>query len=242
MGDLLKISHLSRFYPGVAAVKDVSFTLQKGDIVALTGNNGAGKSTLFNLIAGLEKPDAGSIVFDGKDLTAYPFQARARLGLALYFQRPRLFRNETCRDNLIVSRHGHPGETFAGILFKGQPGRVFEAETRKKAIEWLRFIGMEDKADTRAGTLSGGQQKLLYLSMLLINDPKLLLLDEPFANVSATMLPEIGRKLREVAAAGKTLLIIEHHIPELIAISNRMLNMNKGALVEISVNPTHAER
>ncbi len=236
MDNLLQISHLSKHFSGVEAVQDVSFSLRRGEIIALLGGNGAGKSTLLNLIAGLERPDSGSILFEGEDVTKRSFRARAKGGIALCFQRPRLFRNENCLDNLIVSRHGHPGETLVGSLLNVRNSHLFETETRQKAFDSLEFIGMADKASEKAGTLSGGQQKLLYLAMLLINDPKLLLLDEPFANVNHVMIEHISDKLRSVTASGKTLLIVEHHITEVTALSHRVLCMEQGCLAETSVN------
>lgn len=230
MNNFLQITQLTKHFAGVEAVQNVSFSLTRGEIVALLGGNGAGKSTLLNLIAGLERPDTGSIIFQGDDITKRSFRTRARAGIALGFQRPRLFQNETCLDNLIVCRHGHPGETLIGSIFRYS--KKFENETRLKALELLEFIGMSDKVSEKAGTLSGGQRKLLYLAMLLMNDPQLLLLDEPFANVSQSNIKEISDKLRSVAMKGKTILIVEHHIDEVTALSDRVLQMEQGILVE----------
>ena len=231
MNKLLQINHLSKQFAGVKAVRDVSFSLKKGEIVALIGGNGAGKSTLLNIIAGLERPDKGNVKFKEKEITGHSFRKRARNGIALCFQRPRLFRNESCLDNLIVSRHGHPGESLFGSIFRNS--RDFENEMRQKALDNLEFIGMYEKAFEKAGTLSGGQQKLLYLAMLLMNDPELLLLDEPFANVSPNMIEQLSERLRSVALSGKTLLIVEHHIAEVTALSQRVLQMEQGALAKI---------
>lgn len=232
MSPLLQVRGFSKHYNGIQAVKDVSLSLYEGEIVALIGGNGAGKSTLLNLIAGLENPDNGHIIFEGKDVTRHSFRTRAGEGIALCFQRPRLFRNETCLNNLIVSRHGHPGETPGGLLFRTMAGKAFEEKTTENALDWLSFVGMFDKVDAKAGTLSGGQQKLLYISMLLMNDPKILLLDEPFANVSLPIIEQISERLRAVVAKGKTLLIVEHHIPQVRAISHRVLCMEQGILWE----------
>lgn len=232
MSPLLQIRGFSKHFNGVQAVKDASLSLYKGEIAALIGGNGAGKSTLLNMIAGLEKPDNGHILFEDRDITRHSFRTRAREGIALCFQRPRLFRNETCLNNLIVSRHGHPGESLGSLIFYAGASMEFEAETKEKAIEWLSFVGMSDKANAKAGTLSGGQQKLLYISMLLMNDPKVLLLDEPFANVSMPMIEQISERLTAVAAKGKTLLIVEHHIPQVKAIGHRVFCMGQGILWE----------
>jgi ABC-type branched-subunit amino acid transport system ATPase component len=240
MDNLLQVSHLSKHFSGIEAVQDVSFSLRRGEIVALLGGNGAGKSTLLNLVAGLEQPDTGNILFEGKDVTKRSFRARAEGGIALCFQRPRLFRNETCMDNLIVSRHGHPGETISGSIFKSQSTFNFEKEIRQKALDSLEFIGMADKAFEKAGTLSGGQQKLLYLAMLLVNDPQLLLLDEPFANVSQSMIEHTSERLKSLAASGKALLIVEHHIAEVTALSHRVVRMEQGRLSDISITQTLA--
>jgi branched-chain amino acid transport system ATP-binding protein len=236
MGVLLDIKQLSKNFLGVEAVQSVSFSLQKGEIVALLGGNGAGKSTLLNLIAGLEKPNVGAVVFEGQDVTRQSFKERAKAGLVLCFQRPRVFRNETCLNNLIVARHGHIGEILRGSIFQPKASRTFEQETQQKALEALAFMGLTDKTMNKAGVLSGGQQKLLYVAMLLMNDPKLLLLDEPFANVSEGMIDIISEKLQALAASGKSLLIVEHHIKEVLKISHRALQMHNGRLTE-SVKP-----
>lgn len=234
MNPLLQITQLSKTFLGLEAVKDVSFTIKKGEIVALLGGNGAGKSTLLNLIAGLEKPDSGTVIFEGQDLTQRSFQAHAKAGLALCFQRPRLFRNETCLNNLIVARHGHTGEILKGAIFQPKASRRFESETLGKALDALTFMGLSNKGMEKAGVLSGGQQKLLYLAMLLMNNPKLLLLDEPFANVSKEMIGIISQKLQSVAANGQSLLIVEHHLSEVLALSHRVLQMQNGQLSAIA--------
>ncbi len=228
MTALLEVRGVSRFFGGLAAVMDVSFTVNKGEIVALIGPNGAGKTTLFNVINGFYKPSQGEIFFKGKRISGMKPHQICRLGIARTFQVVKPLQRMTVLDNVIAS---------AFLRTKSR------SEAEKKALEILKFTELYDDRDMISKGLPLGKRKRLEIARALATEPELLLLDESFAGLNPTELNksiEIVKKIRE---SGITILIIEHHMKVIMSISDRIVVLNYGEKIaegtpeEIANNP-----
>ncbi len=225
MNAVLEVRHLTKRFGGVIANRDVSITVPPGSIVGLIGPNGSGKTTLFNSIVGYHPIDGGSITFAGREITRLRLPQIARLGLIRTFQQTRVYRNMTAMQNMQVSapftRTGLPG------LFAWTP-----AEVNEQAESVLDFVGIYDKRFLRAGQLSYGEQKLLELAMALMNQPAMLLLDEPTAGINPTLINSvIDRLQRANADLGITLLIIEHNMRAIMALARHIYCLAHGEVL-----------
>jgi len=196
-----------------------------GGIVGLIGPNGSGKTTLFDSIVGYHAIDAGSIVFDGREISRLRVPRIARLGLVRTFQQTRVFGQMSCLQNLLVSvPHVHEG--IAAMCMR-QPQAVTE-----RAREVLRLAGLQDHLEQRAADLSFGQQKLLEIGMALMNEPKLLLLDEPTAGVNPMMIESLIALLRDInARLGITLLVIEHNMRVMMRLAGHVYCLAHGEVL-----------
>lgn len=206
MSVLLELRGVTKHFGGVEANRNISLDVAEGAIVGLIGPNGSGKTTLFNSIVGQHPIDAGSIRYRGKDISHLRIAQIARRGLLRTYQQTHVYRRMNCVDNLLISApHRHGG---AGFLF----GRI-PPHLRERAEGLLDFVGLYAKRRLRAGDLSFGQQKLLELAMALMNEPRLLLLDEPTAGINPTLIHGLLDRLRQVnAERGVTLFVIEHNM------------------------------
>jgi branched-chain amino acid transport system ATP-binding protein len=222
---LLEVRNVSKVYGGVVANRDVSISVGRGEIVGLIGPNGSGKTTLFSSIAGSHPIDAGSITFDGVELSRLRAPEVARLGLVRTFQQTRVYRRMSCLDNMLASEP-HAREPLA-VMF-GQP----RPESRGRADALLRFVGLHAKRLLRAGDLSFGQQKLLELAMALMVEPKMLLLDEPTAGINPTLVNGLIDRLKRVnRELGVTLLVIEHDMRVIVDLAERLYCLAHGELL-----------
>jgi ABC-type branched-subunit amino acid transport system ATPase component len=222
---LLEVRHVTKTYGGVVANRDVSLTVERGEIVGLIGPNGSGKTTLFSSIAGAHPIDAGSIVLDGVEISRLRTPEVARLGLVRTFQQTRIYGRMSCVDNMLASEpHVHEG---LRVMF-GQP--LAGAHERAEAL--LRFVGLHAKRFLRAGDLSFGQQKLLELAMALMCEPRMLLLDEPTAGINPTLVNGlIDRLQRANRELGVTLLVIEHNMRVIVELASRLYCLAHGELL-----------
>ena len=178
---ILDVTGVSKSFGGVKANVDISISVEQGSIVGLIGPNGSGKTTLFNSIVGTHPIDKGSINFDEKEISALPVPVIAKLGLLRTFQQTRIYGKLNCVQNMLISAKPTQDNFFS--VFSKIP-----KEVNDKAENLLGFVGLYQKRNLRAGDLSFGQQKLLELAMALMNEPKMLLLDEPTAGINPTML------------------------------------------------------
>ena len=170
---LLEVKNVSKSFGGVKANVDISVSVEQGSIVGLIGPNGSGKTTLFNSIVGTHPIDQGSIVFNNTEVSEMPVPAVAKLGLLRTFQQTRIYSKLNCVENMLISHKA----SDSGFIFAKIPNELTE-----KAENLLNFVGLYQKRNLRGGDLSFGQQKLLELAMALMNEPKMLLLDEPSWN------------------------------------------------------------
>ncbi len=227
----LSVQGIGKSFNGLRVVDDVSFEAAAQGITGLIGPNGAGKSTLFAVISGFLPADAGTISFEGAPVGHLPAQERARRGLARSFQVPRPFAHLGVRENLMAAAPSQPGEHVLNLLLHPRAVRAREREVGAAADAMLEFLGLARVAGNRAGALSGGQQKLLELGRALMTQPRYVLLDEPYAGVNPVLIEEIADRLRSLAARGTGFLVVEHNLPALSRLADRLLVMDRGRLI-----------
>lgn len=235
--DLLKTQHLSVAFDGIHAVEDVSLSVRSGTITSIIGPNGAGKTTLFNLVNGYIRQDGGAILYRDKHIDLLPSWQRALMGIGRLWQDIRLSPNMTVLENLLVARKNQRGEMIWKCLLRPRRVSESERENRVQASDILELIGLEHKQESLARNLSYGQQKLLALGRLLMNDAELLLLDEPLAGVNPLMIDEILSLIVRLATDGKTVVMIEHNVPKALSISDLVYVMSQGQ-IELAGTPT----
>lgn len=228
---MLQVAGIMKRFGGVAALRDCSLEVRGGTITGLIGPNGAGKTTLFAVVAGLLRPDAGEVRFEGRPVTSEAAHRLVHRGLVKTFQVPREFARLSVLDNLLVSTLDHPGESFHEIWIRPGHVRQTEAAAEAKARELLAFLTLDRVVHEPAGNLSGGQKKLLELGRALMTNPRLLLLDEPFAGVNPTLGRTIMRMLRDLKGRGLTLFIIEHNMEAIMALSDFVYVLADGQVL-----------
>lgn len=225
MSEMLTVSRASKSFGGVIANNDISIKVAPGEIVGLIGPNGSGKTTLFNSIVGFHPIDRGSILFEGRELSKMRVPAIARLGLLRTFQQTRIYAEMTCMQNMAISVPNRQ-EGWLGMF-----ARHTDME-RERAEELMEFVGLYSKRNLRAGDLSFGQQKLLEFAMALMNEPKMLLLDEPTAGINPTLINGlIDRLKRANEQLGITLLVIEHNMRVIMNLAERIYCLAHGELL-----------
>jgi|TARA_B100002003_G_scaffold1398_1_gene1238 branched-chain amino acid transport system ATP-binding protein len=222
---ILEINNVSKSFGGVKANVDVSMSVEQGTIVGLIGPNGSGKTTLFNSIVGTHPIDKGSIKFIGTEVSELPVPVVAKLGLLRTFQQTRIYGKLNCVDNMLIS-HKPENDGVFSVFSKMPP------ELNEKAENLLNFVGLYQKRKLRAGDLSFGQQKLLELAMALMNEPKMLLLDEPTAGINPTLINGIIDRLIKVNKEfGITLLVIEHNMRVIMQLAQNIFCLAHGQLL-----------
>ena len=244
MSVLLDIVGVSKRFGGLAAVRDVSFKVEAGQICSLIGPNGAGKTTLFNLISAVLRPSAGQIIFEGRDLTRLPTHALARLGIARTFQNLAVFKHETVVDNILVGLHTRlRTDAISAAIFLGR-ARAEEIRARERVEEIIDFLEIEDIRDQPVGSLSYGLQKRVELGRALAISPKLLLLDEMVSGMNQEEREDIARFILDLKEElGMTVLMVEHDMGIVMDISDRVCVMNHGEKIadgtpaEIAADP-----
>lgn len=228
---VIAVEDLRRSFGNLVAFDDVSFEVQAGELVGMIGPNGAGKTTMFNCVSGLLEPDAGTVRFDGRDVTDAPPADLARRGLVRTFQQTRELSTMTVADNMLLPTLDHPGERVWHAVARTEAIEEHELAARERAMELLEVFELDTMVDEYAASLSGGQRKLLELARALMLDPKLLLLDEPFAGINPTLTGEIADHIRSLNADGLTLLIIEHELETLTDLVDRLLVLADGGVL-----------
>jgi branched-chain amino acid transport system ATP-binding protein len=213
---LLSVAGITKRFGGVVANRDVSFDVRPGELVGLIGPNGAGKSTLFEIITGFYAPDAGEVRLDGQRLTGLSPDRVSRLGVGRTFQKLRPFAGLTVTENVMI-----------GALQKVHEVR----RARQEALEILARVGLEEKADAHARTLSTGQRKRLELARALAARPRVLLMDEVTGGVDQRSIPGLVQLVRDLHQGGLTVILIEHNMRVITAVSERILALHLGQLI-----------
>jgi branched-chain amino acid transport system ATP-binding protein len=225
---LLALDHVTQRFGGLVAVDDLSFEVEAGTIVAMIGPNGAGKSTVFNLVTGIYQPSAGRIVLDGKDVTGLATSRITALGVARTFQNIRLFAFMSALENVMTGEHARLRSNLVDSLLHTPGQRREEAAARAKALQLLRFVGLEKNADTYARNLPYGSQRRLEIARALATGPKILLLDEPAAGMNPSEKQDLVALIRRIRAGGVTVFLIEHDMGLVMEISERITVLDHG--------------
>ena len=228
---LLAAANLSKSYGGVKPARDVSAVLTRGHIHALIGPNGAGKSTFINMVTGIIRPDEGRILFQGADIGHASTHAICRAGIARTFQNLRLFRDLSVADNVLVGQHGRMPNGFLVSLFGLPMAWRAEREARARVGRILRFLDLTAVADAPAGSLAYGLQRRVELARALATEPDILLLDEPAAGLNPQETEALGRLLLRIRDQGITILLVEHHMDLVMAISDHVIVLDYGAKI-----------
>ncbi|HTJ26068.1 MAG TPA: ABC transporter ATP-binding protein [Candidatus Limnocylindria bacterium] len=225
---LLEVRGLVKRFGGVTAVNGLAMTVREGDVHALIGPNGSGKTTTINVISGLYRADGGSIAFDGGELVGRPAHEIARRGIARTFQNIRLFGDLSVLENVMVGRHVRTRVGFVGALLPGGATAREERETRERAHELIRFVGLDGTAAVPGRSLPYGDQRRVEIARALASEPRLLLLDEPAAGMNPAETDALVVLLRRIRAQGTTLLLIEHDMNLVMTVSDRITVLNFG--------------
>lgn len=220
----LEIKDLSLSIARTRILNNISFEIREGEKVGLIGPNGSGKTTLFNCISGFNIPARGQILFHGQDITGLDPAERALLGIGRVFQNFGIFREMTVAENLLTAVES---KITSGFL----PWSSKKKQNLERVKEFLKLVRLEDKAEDKAGTLSGGQMRLLEITRAIAFGARLFLLDEPTAGVSPRMKLEIETALQKLQELGKTIIIIEHDINFIQKICDRILVLDSGRVV-----------
>jgi ABC-type branched-subunit amino acid transport system ATPase component len=228
---MLTVVEVSLAFGGFQALRGVSLEVGTSEIVGLVGPNGSGKSTLLNVIAGVYAPDSGNVELDGRPLPLGRIEGVAARGLGRTFQVPRLAQRLTVFDNMMVGANRQPGERLFDLFLR--PGAVAAAEAANaaKATAILKRLDLLHKANGIAGALSGGQQKLLTMGVLLMAEPKALLLDEPAAGVNPVLIDQQVGFLKSLRDEGRSILIVEHNMEMISSVCDRVYVLDAGSMI-----------
>ena len=229
---LLSVKHVSKRFGGFAALTEVSVEVRRGERFGLIGPNGSGKTTLINCISGALRNDAGSISFDGEEVSTLPAYQRTRRGIARSFQIPRPFASMSVLENLVVP-----------LEYVRHRGTLHIADTRAEALEILRTVGLQDKAQTQSNRLTQVELRKLELARAMAARPRLLISDESMAGLSGNEVDEVLKILFDLNASGITIIMIEHIMQAVMRFSQRVVCLDAGKIIceatpgEIVKNP-----
>ncbi len=229
---MLKVVNVEKSFGGVKALDRVSLEIKNKSIVGLIGPNGSGKSTLINVISGVIPLDSGEIYFNDIPIHGKKPHEIANLGIIRTFQVPRVFKNLSVIENMLIAARMLKGEKLVNVLLRRNLIKKEEKEVIKKALRILKFLEIEHLKNEYAKNLSGGQQKLLALGRALMADAKVMLLDEPVAGVAPKLAHKIFKKIEELRESlGISFLIVEHNIDILLDYCDEMYLMDRGRIV-----------
>ena len=232
MTPILEIKNLFKNFGGLEAIKDISFDIDRGEIIGLIGPNGAGKTTLFNCVAGIEKPTDGEIIFKNSDrsisIGGKKPEAVTALGIARTFQNIRLFDNLTVLDNVKIGRHCRTKSTFFGAVVRNRFQRSEEKAITETANQFLEFVGLKGRGQEIASSMPYGDQRRLEIARALATQPYLLMLDEPAAGMNPQESRDLMALIRRIRDKGITILLIEHDMKVVMGVCERVVVINHG--------------
>jgi branched-chain amino acid transport system ATP-binding protein len=229
---LIRVSNVSLSFGGVHALQNCSLVVEPGTITGLIGPNGAGKTTLFNIVAGFLRPWRGRVELAGEDVTGLPPHVLFRRGLVRTFQIPHEFSTLTVLENLLVVPRGQSGEGLLGAWAGARRVAIEEDALRRRAEETLEFLNLAHLRDAPAGTLSGGQKKLLELGRAMMADARVVLLDEPAAGVNRTLMNDLAERIHILnRERGVTFFVIEHDMNLIAALCDPVIVMSQGQVL-----------
>lgn len=225
---LLEVQRLSKYFGGLAALSEFDMDVNEGEIRGLIGPNGSGKTTLYNVISGVYRPTAGTIVYQGEDISHLPPSTIAKMGLVRTFQHTALFMNFTVLQNISVGRHLRAGENVFGVM-GGTPGtRKVEKEALEKAEEIVDFMELTHIKDELAINLPHGYMRALGVGIALAAEPKMLMLDEPVTGMNPTEKTHMLNLIKRIREQGITVLVVEHDMKTVMGVCDCITVLNFG--------------
>ncbi len=228
---LLQVEQLERTFGGLAAVDGASFAVQPGEVHGLIGPNGAGKTTVINLVSGLLSPSGGEIVLGGRPIHGLPPHGIAGLGVARTFQNIRLFPDLTARDNVLVGQHLRRRPSLLARMLLLGSAREEERQAGERAAGLLEQVGLSGRVGEKARNLSYGEQRRVEIARALASEPRLLLLDEPPAGRNPVEVQAVAALIRQVAAGGRSVLLVEHNVRLVMDVCHRITVLNFGRVI-----------
>ena len=228
MSALLEIQGVSKKFGGLVAVNAVSFEVREKEILSIIGPNGAGKSTLFKLVSSFLKPSDGEVRFRGERISGLAPHIVARKGVVRTFQETTIFRGMSVRDNVIIAHHLRSTASLLGFFLGSRAARADEVAFADSADQILGFLGLREIADETASNLPHGHLRALGIAIGLATNPAVLLLDEPFAGMNHDETMRAVEMVRAVRDRGVTVLLVEHDMPAVMRISDRIVVLNFG--------------
>ena len=229
--NILEIKNLRKSFGGLKAVDITKLNFERNKIISLIGPNGAGKTTFFDLITGFTKQDSGTTTFDGKNISNLESYKISRLGMVRTFQLTKVFDRMTVNENILFSASSLKNDRFINSLFKSTMKSKIEQELNEKKNEVLNMVNLYHMKDAYARELSGGQKKLLELARVIVQKPKILLLDEPLAGVNPKLSEEILSLINTFAKEGISILMVEHNISAVMKVSDHIVVLAEGSVI-----------
>jgi branched-chain amino acid transport system ATP-binding protein len=227
----LSIEHIAVHFGGLVAISDMNFVINEGEVVSLIGPNGAGKTTAFNVITGFLRPTEGEVRYRGSSLNNLKPHEVTSLGLARTFQRTSVFQSVSVFENVMIGLHRRGRSRLWDTLLALPRERQSEGELKARAGEILALVGIERRSRELAGSLAYGNQRLLGVALALAADPSMLLLDEPVSGMNATETARFMHLLNRLRGLGITILLVEHDMPMVMGVSDRIVVLNYGRII-----------
>ncbi len=227
----LSVEKVAVHFGGLVALSDMNFTVGEGEIVSLIGPNGAGKTTAFNVVTGFLDPTHGAVSYRGTALNGLKPHQIADLGLIRTFQRTSVFPNDTVYDNLLIGLHRQGRVGLLEAILGLPRARSSQRRLRERAGELVEWVGLERRAHDLAGSLSYGEQRLVGVALALAAEPSMLLLDEPVSGMNASETHTFVQLIRNIRDRGVTILLVEHDMPMVMSVSDRIVVLNYGRII-----------
>ena len=228
---VLSIEHVGVQFGGLTALSDLNFSVGEGEIVSLIGPNGAGKTTAFNIMTGFLTPTKGHVRYRGAVLAGLKPNQIADLGLIRTFQRTSVFPNDTVFDNVLIGLHRRNKVSLPESVFGLPRARSSERWLRERAEEIIGWVGLDARRHDLAGSLSYGEQRLVGVALALAAEPSVLLLDEPVSGMNASETHTFVQLIRNIRDRGVTILLVEHDMPMVMSVSDRIVVLNYGRII-----------
>tara|TARA_Y100001938_G_C8079868_1_gene428398 strand:+ start:835 stop:1605 length:771 start_codon:yes stop_codon:yes gene_type:complete len=231
LNDIISVKNLQKSFGGLKAVDVNDLTFMEGQLTSIIGPNGAGKTTFFDLISGFQNADSGEVFLNEKNISnSQPYKI-ARMGMVRTFQLTKVFDRMTVMDNLLFSGSDINNDSFLNSIIKLNSQKLYENNLKEKAKEIMKDLNIDHMANSYARELSGGQKKLLELARAIINNPEILLLDEPLAGVNPKLAEDILSLIKRLSDNGITIIMVEHNIEAVMKISERIVVLAEGSLI-----------
>ena len=227
----LEVTNLKKSFGGLKAVDVQSLNLNRNELTSIIGPNGAGKTTFFDLISGFQDSDEGKVYLNKKNITRSQPYSIARLGMIRTFQLTKVFDRMTVLENMMFSASSVNNDSFMKSLIKLPSQKTTEKNIKEKSFEIMKDLNIDHMANSYARELSGGQKKLLELGRSIVNDPSILLLDEPLAGVNPKLAEEILQIILNLSEKGISILMVEHNIEAVMKISQRVIVLAEGMVI-----------